>query len=76
MNPTETHRLEASNLAKAYKGREVVKSVSLHVESGDIVERSTIRINTETDNIEASSPEPEKRVRMVIQPKSKDNDSE
>ncbi len=37
MNPTETHRLEASNLAKAYKGREVVKSVSLHVESGDIV---------------------------------------
>ncbi|MCP3688375.1 MAG: LPS export ABC transporter ATP-binding protein [Gammaproteobacteria bacterium] len=36
MNPA-THRLEASNLAKAYQGREVVKSVSLHVNSGDIV---------------------------------------
>ncbi len=31
------NRLEAIQLAKAYKGREVVKSVSLHVESGDIV---------------------------------------
>ncbi len=44
--------------------------------NGDIIESSTIRINTETDNIEASSPEPDKRVRMVIQPKSKDNDSQ
>ena len=34
---SETHRLEAFDLAKAYKGREVVKSVSLHIESGDIV---------------------------------------
>ena len=31
------HRLEALQLAKSYKGREVVKSVSLHLESGDIV---------------------------------------
>ncbi|MDH5353651.1 MAG: ATP-binding cassette domain-containing protein, partial [Gammaproteobacteria bacterium] len=33
----QKHRLEALELAKAYKGREVVKSVSLHIESGDIV---------------------------------------
>ncbi|NNE62481.1 MAG: LPS export ABC transporter ATP-binding protein, partial [Gammaproteobacteria bacterium] len=31
------NRLEAIQLAKSYKGREVVKSVSLHLESGDIV---------------------------------------
>ncbi len=31
------HRLEAQQLAKAYKGREVVKSVSLHLQSGDII---------------------------------------
>ena len=31
------NKLEAIQLAKSYKGREVVKSVSLHVESGDIV---------------------------------------
>ena len=30
-------RLEANDLAKSYRGREVVKSVSLHIESGDIV---------------------------------------
>jgi len=32
-----TSRLEATELAKSYQGREVVKSVSLHLESGDIV---------------------------------------
>ncbi len=32
-----SHRLEAQQLAKAYKGREVVKSVSLNLQSGDIV---------------------------------------
>lgn len=32
-----SNKLEAIQLAKSYKGREVVKSVSLHVESGDIV---------------------------------------
>lgn len=37
LNNKEKHRLEAIDLAKAYKGREVVKSVSLHIESGDIV---------------------------------------
>lgn len=31
------HRLEALQLAKAYKGREVVKSVSMHLQSGEIV---------------------------------------
>ena len=30
-------KLEALELAKSYKGREVVKSVSLHLQSGDIV---------------------------------------
>lgn len=34
---THANRLEAINLAKSYQGREVVKSVSLHIESGDIV---------------------------------------
>ena len=37
LTPIKSHRLEAFELAKAYKGREVVKSVSLHLESGDIV---------------------------------------
>ncbi len=36
---------------------------------GDTIESSSIRINTENDNIEAASPEADKRVRMVIQPK-------
>ena len=36
---------------------------------GDTIESSSIRINTETDYIEAASPEPDERVRMVIQPK-------
>ena len=35
-NP-DSARLEANDLAKSYHGREVVKSVSLHIESGDIV---------------------------------------
>ncbi len=30
-------RLEATDLVKSYRGREIVKSVSLHIESGDIV---------------------------------------
>ena len=30
-------KLIASNLAKAYKGREVVQDVSLHLESGQVV---------------------------------------
>ncbi len=44
--------------------------------NGDIIESSTISINTETDLIEASNTEPDKRVRMTIQPKSKDKDSQ
>ncbi len=32
-----SHRLEAIELAKSYKKRSVVKSVSLHIQSGDIV---------------------------------------
>ena len=35
-NP-DTARLEVTDLAKSYRGLEVVKSVSLHIESGDIV---------------------------------------
>lgn len=38
--------------------------------NGDTIEGSLIRINTETNNIEASSPEPDERIRMVIQPKT------
>jgi len=32
-----SNRLEAIDLAKSYRGREVVKAVSLHINSGDIV---------------------------------------
>lgn len=39
--------------------------------NGDTIEGSIIRINTENDHIEAASPEPDERVRVVIQPKSK-----
>lgn len=38
---------------------------------GDLIEGSTISINTENDNLQAASPEPDKRVRVVIQPKGK-----
>jgi lipopolysaccharide transport protein LptA len=38
---------------------------------GDLIESSMISINTENDNLEAASPEPDKRVRVVIQPKDK-----
>lgn len=41
-----------------------------HFSNGsDTIESSSIRINTETNLIEAASPEPDKRVRMTIQPK-------
>lgn len=36
-NNQTSHRLEAIELAKSYKKRSVVKSVSLHIKSGDIV---------------------------------------
>ena len=36
-NKPTSHRLEAIELAKSYKKRSVVKSVSLHIQSGDIV---------------------------------------
>ncbi len=39
--------------------------------NGDVIESSTISINTENDNLQATSPEPDKRVRVVIQPKDK-----
>ncbi len=39
--------------------------------NGDTIESSMIRINTENDHIEAVSPEPDERVRVVIQPKTK-----
>lgn len=37
MESIHTHRLEATDLAKSYKGREVVKSVCLSIDSGNIV---------------------------------------
>lgn len=37
--------------------------------NGDTIESSSIRVNTDTNNIEAASPESDKRVRMVIQPR-------
>lgn len=43
---------------------------------GDTIESSSIRINTETDYIEAASTEPDERVRMVIQPKHKSSEQE
>ena len=43
---------------------------------GDTIESSSIRINTENDHIEAASPESDKRVRMVIQPKSDNENSQ
>ena len=43
---------------------------------GDTIESSSIRINTENDNIEAASPEADKRVRMVIQPKPDNEDGQ
>lgn len=39
--------------------------------NGDTIKSSSIRINTENDHIEALSPEPDQRVRVVIQPKKK-----
>jgi len=39
--------------------------------NGDIIESSMISINTENDNLEAASPEPDKRVRVIIQPRGK-----
>lgn len=37
---------------------------------GDTIEGSSIRVNTETDRIEANSDKTDDRVRVVIQPKS------
>jgi len=37
----------------------------------DLIEGSTISINTDNNNLQAASPEADKRVRVVIQPKGK-----
>ena len=38
--------------------------------SGDSIEGSEIRVNTETSSIQAGSPDSDERVKMLIQPKS------
>lgn len=49
----------------------VLKGNARFSSDGNLIESSMIRINTENDNLEAASPEPDKRVRVVIQPKGK-----
>lgn len=41
--------------------------------NGDLIEGSTIRINTRNDFVEANGASTEERVRVVIQPKSKND---
>ena len=41
--------------------------------NGDLIEGSTIRINTRNDFVEANGASAEERVRVVIQPKSKND---
>lgn len=43
---------------------------------GDIIQGSTIRINTQNDYVEANGDTANERVRVVIQPKSKNNSAE
>lgn len=38
---------------------------------GDTIESGLIRVNTNTNNIEAANPEADQRVRVVIEPKNK-----
>lgn len=49
----------------------VLKGNARFSNDGDVIESSMISINTENDNLQATSPEPDKRVRVVIQPKGK-----
>ena len=49
----------------------VLKGNARFSNDGDLIESSMISINTENDNLKAASPEPDKRVRVVIQPKGK-----
>lgn len=49
----------------------VLKGSARFSSDGDVIEGSVIRVNTENNNLEAASPEPNKRVRVVIQPKKK-----
>ncbi|MCP3688374.1 MAG: lipopolysaccharide transport periplasmic protein LptA [Gammaproteobacteria bacterium] len=55
----------------------LVLTGNAHLSSnGDTIESSTISINTATELIVANNTEPDKRVRMTIQPKSKNEDSQ
>ena len=45
-------------------------------QAGDIIESDLIRINTETNRLEAGSMESEQRVKMLIQPKQDSETSE
>jgi len=49
----------------------VLKGNARFSNDGDLIEGSMISINTENDNLQATSPEPDKRVHVVIQPKEK-----
>ena len=47
----------------------VLKGNARFSNEGDTIESSSIRINIETDHIEAAGTDPDERVRMVIQPR-------
>ena len=49
----------------------VLKGNARFSSDGDVIEGSMISVNTENDNLQAASPEPDKRVRVIIQPKGK-----
>jgi lipopolysaccharide export system protein LptA len=45
-------------------------------QAGDIIESDLIRINTESNSLQAGSAESDQRVKMLIQPKQNSNSSE
>jgi len=49
----------------------ILKGNARFSNDGDTIEGSQININTENNNLQAASPEPDKRVHVVIQPKGK-----
>ena len=49
----------------------ILKDKARFSHKGDTIESNTIQINTENESIQAGSSEPDNRVRMLIQPKPK-----
>ena len=45
-------------------------------QAGDIIESDLIRINTESNSLQAGSADSDQRVKMLIQPKQNSNSSE